>query len=305
MDYTIGQVHEWPLDKIHVDYEFNVRGPVDPLTCQSLAEDIENTGLIHPIVLREYYGEEKEKTGYSVGLVSGFRRYTAHQLFAADTIQGIVRNMTFEEAKIVNYNENVEREDLSVEQEVEGLRYLSDKFSKKELSKVINKKWAWIRPRLLVSRLPEKIRVMVYANMISLSDAVELYYIEDEGEQILRANDLKKDVRDLEELPRVKQGSSYTRRYMSKTKTELKNLLGHLEYEGIPDKMVFTIIRWALKEITSNDLVEDLRNAFPDYEGSVDDFEISETADLRHARDASFGVMTPDYKYKNSKESNL
>jgi len=71
----------------------------------TLTADIKRNGLLQPILVRP--------VGTRYAVVSGHRRFAACKTLEWKTIDCVVRNLSDEEAYIINLTENIQREDLS------------------------------------------------------------------------------------------------------------------------------------------------------------------------------------------------
>lgn len=119
-------VEEVPLDAILPSRHQNRRfteSPDDAL--MGLARSIESQGVIEPVILRPYRGEEADK---AFELVAGERRWRAAAIACTGTIPAIVRSLTDDEAAIITVTENMEREDLSPLEEADGVATMLDLF---------------------------------------------------------------------------------------------------------------------------------------------------------------------------------
>ena len=99
------EVTSLPLERIRV--VANPRKHFDPSKLDELAANINEHGLIQPILVRV------TKEPYMFELVSGERRFKAHQRLGRLTIKATVRDMSDEEALLYQTAENWQREDLS------------------------------------------------------------------------------------------------------------------------------------------------------------------------------------------------
>src|SRR5690242_13867935 len=79
----------------------------------ALADSMQEYGLQQPISVREVNGR--------FHLTSGLRRFNAAQLLKWSTIPAFVRNVDADQAYVVDLVENLQREDLSPEEEADAL----------------------------------------------------------------------------------------------------------------------------------------------------------------------------------------
>ncbi len=109
-----------PLAQVHPDPN-NPRKEFDPGQLQELAASIREIGLEQPITVRP--------DGDRYILIAGERRYLAHLLLEAATIQAIIRSdVTAEDAGLRQVVENLQRADLNPMDEARGFRSAMERF---------------------------------------------------------------------------------------------------------------------------------------------------------------------------------
>ncbi|MFA5572810.1 MAG: ParB N-terminal domain-containing protein [Candidatus Bathyarchaeia archaeon] len=98
------------IKDIFVDFFWNSRGLILPETCYGLASDIQENGLLSPIMVRY---PEADETTKKYCLVYGHRRLTAVALNQEKKILALVhKTMTKKQAQHANIVENIDREDI-------------------------------------------------------------------------------------------------------------------------------------------------------------------------------------------------
>lgn len=176
MQHEIDKIYQIDLTSIYADVSFNSRGLFNPDTCKSLSQDIEQKGLIHPILLRERPEEELTcQPDRPYALVTGFRRFEAFKLLKRDSIPATFKDLNIKDAFLLNISENLERLDISLEREVMLVSELLEKgFTKSEICKSLNKKPYWISTRASISRLNDRIKSLVFSGEIPISLAIDI-----------------------------------------------------------------------------------------------------------------------------------
>ncbi len=101
----------------------NNRTVFDPTDLAELAESIRQHGLIQPITVRPWGGEDTYQ------LVAGERRWRAVQLLDWATIPAIVRELTDPQARAITLVENTHRKDVDPIDEARGYRAYMDEFA--------------------------------------------------------------------------------------------------------------------------------------------------------------------------------
>ena len=99
------KVMELPINELHEfkNHPFKIRQDEDML---KLIESVEENGVILPILVRP----SPYEVGYEV--ISGHRRIKASEINGLNTVTGIVRDLTDEQATIVMVDSNIQRENI-------------------------------------------------------------------------------------------------------------------------------------------------------------------------------------------------
>lgn len=150
-----------------------VPNPLQPRThmdrerIKELSQDIKENGLLQPIIIRP--------KGETFEIVCGHRRYEAHKLIDAKTIQCIIQEMDDFNALLTAVRENKQREDLSPFDEARTYqKFLDMGISQRKLAKLLNISQTKISQALAMSRLPECVERAVISQLITLTHAQEL-----------------------------------------------------------------------------------------------------------------------------------
>lgn len=172
-------VYHIPLKEIYCDDNFNCRGAVTLESVRSLAESIEARGLDSPITVMHY-----NQDGYKYRIVSGHRRYTAHKFLKRDTIEAFVKEGEYSEldAYIANLEENIERRDLNIVQEAEGLRNIAKTgMSTKDMATKLRKSVRWVDLRIGLLALPKDIQGYAELGLIKTEEIENLINLRRSG----------------------------------------------------------------------------------------------------------------------------
>lgn len=172
-----------PMVDILLDSDFNCRGLISPVSVAELANDIKAKGLMAPVTVAPL--KEKRinpKTGhvYVYKLIAGHRRFTAHIVNEAKTINCFIRVEMADElkARIFNLAENVQRSDLSFMQEARALQKLLDLgLSEQAMGKELSKTRGWIQKRILTLKLPKPAQEAIEAGFVKQTQINDLYTI--------------------------------------------------------------------------------------------------------------------------------
>jgi ParB/RepB/Spo0J family partition protein len=147
-----------PLREIWADEHFNCRGEIQPQDVAELAIEIKHHGLQNPILVRPLIPSDGV---HKYVIISGFRRFAAHLLNRAETIEAEIRyGVDDVQATILNLTENLVRRDLNVMQEARALDRLTGRMSmsQERLAKMLGKSLKWVQVRLWALELEPEIQ---------------------------------------------------------------------------------------------------------------------------------------------------
>ncbi len=152
------QVKEIKLSEI-APSALNPRKTFDEAELKELAQSIESNGLIQPVTLRKYNGEDGKK--YEI--VCGERRFRAVTMLGLETIQAVVKDLDDKQAFACMVIENLQRKDIDPMEEAQALKHLFNKgaVSVKEIAKMLGKSQSFVVNRIQLNNiLPEFVQLM-------------------------------------------------------------------------------------------------------------------------------------------------
>lgn len=110
-----------------------------------LAASMNEIGQITPVVLDTRNG-----------LIAGYRRLAAAKELGWEEIDAVVREGDEKENKVVNLIENMNRENLTLWEEIQGIRdVFGSEASQSEIARRLSKSRPWVEPRVKVWELPQ------------------------------------------------------------------------------------------------------------------------------------------------------
>jgi len=187
-----------PLDKI----DPNPRQARSELgNIEELMESIKTKGVLEPILVRA--------KGDRFEIIAGERRYIASRNLGLKEIPCIEMDVEEQEAMEISLIENLQRKDLDIFEEADGLKALMSMYgySHQEIADKIGKARSTITEIISVSRIPLNLREKLkQAGISSRSTIIELAKIEDEASMEKMANQIierrltRSDTRDLTKL---------------------------------------------------------------------------------------------------------
>jgi ParB family transcriptional regulator, chromosome partitioning protein len=151
---NLPRIIELDLDKVQANPN-QPRQFFDEVSLQELADSIEATGLLQPILVKIIQALDGISGMYEI--VAGERRYRAHKLLGKTTIAAVIANGNTDEIAIV---ENVQREDLKPMELAESLDRLmhTHGYTQDMVAKVIGKARSTVTELLSLNKLPEAIK---------------------------------------------------------------------------------------------------------------------------------------------------
>jgi ParB family chromosome partitioning protein len=198
-----------PIDRI----DPNPRQPRSELgDIQELMESIKTKGVLEPILIRS--------KGARFEIIAGERRYFASKNLGLKDIPCIQMDVNDQEAMEISLIENLQRKDLDIFEEADGLKALINlyDYSHQDIAERIGKSRSTITEIISVSRIPSELRQMIKSAAItSRSTIIEIAKIDDLNtmakavETIIERKLTRSDTRDLTKLIKDKAQGEETK----------------------------------------------------------------------------------------------
>ena len=252
-------VFSLPVSEMFYDADFNCRGAFTLQSVEELAQSIDELGLQFPVVVQpaeEVEGFEQE--GFRWRLIVGHRRFRAVTTFLKWTeIPATVwSGLTDRQARLFNFTENLERQDLNVLEEARALgRLFPEGASLRAAARELKRHTRWVQARFRLLKLPEEVQVKVAAGTLSLVDMEAVTQFEASEEQIKAAKDIARAKRRGRHPSETKPGRSFRYR---KTKAQINRMIAKLMEHGL-DGLTTRALAWAAGSISDDDFEEDIR----------------------------------------------
>lgn len=139
---AISSVKLVPL--VLIDIEPQVRTISDDDSIRELANDITTRGLLQPVLLNPH--------GNRFTLIAGERRVRACRLAGLSDIPALITKASQADALLMQLAENIQRENLHLQDEVNAIRLLHDSLkSVQAVADTVKKSPAWVSKRLALS----------------------------------------------------------------------------------------------------------------------------------------------------------
>jgi len=171
------------MSDINVDGAFNNRDHIASSSVVELMSSIETQGLIQPIVVR-YFINDEETFGKKYDLVAGFRRYKAISMLDDPLVKAVIKDgLTKNEALFLNVSENINRKQLSIQEESEALMKiieLNPADTEKTICRKLSITRGWLQPRLMLGKLPDAVKELAHEGWIGALSIRDLHsFIDD------------------------------------------------------------------------------------------------------------------------------
>jgi ParB/RepB/Spo0J family partition protein len=251
------------LKRIYFDTEFNTRGEFTFEQVSMLAEQIEEIGLIHPIVVRPV----DDKPGYDLSIVCGFMRYRAHELIKKPTIKCLVRRgLTEQEAMLINIWENLERKSYTLLEEARSVKKVFPDALKpggsslRHMMKVYKRDTKWIARRLALLNMPEEVQAFAHSGRLSENKLDLLIKLKFPTEQIAAVQTYEDAYEEQDEtgklgmIPKKYRPKTYKNRPNTDAIIRMMAKMLSVGIVGIGPKMG----AWFIGEISDSDLIKEI-----------------------------------------------
>ena len=252
-------VFSLPVSEVFYDADFNCRGQFTLASVEELAQSIDESGLQFPMVVQpveEVEGFEQE--GFRWRLIAGHRRFRAVATFLkwTEVPATVWSGLTDRQARLFNFTENLEREDLNVLEEARALgRLFPEGTSLRAVARELKRHTRWVQARFRLLKLPEEVQIKVAAGTLSLVDMEAVARFETPEEQIKAANDIAGAKRRGRHPSETKPGRNFRYR---KTKAQINRMIAKLMEQGL-DGLTTRALAWAAGSISDDEFEEDIR----------------------------------------------
>jgi ParB family chromosome partitioning protein len=257
-----------PITKIEPNPK-QPRSEIGDLT--ELADSIKQRGVLEPILVTP-------KADGTWMIIAGERRWRAAQLAGLTEIPCIELNVTEQEAAEIALIENLQRKDLTVWEEVDGLAALVHKFgyTHEEVAKKIGKSRTSVTEALAIASLPSKIRQRCKElNITSKSILLQVARQFDEASMIAFLRKLSEQVADKgkisrDEAKKLSKQLIYEdkSKEISKDSTSIQNKsqrkklnLQHLCFSYLTEKKVLVEVKSEGASIKKEEVIHSLEEA--------------------------------------------
>ncbi len=158
---------------------FQPRQEINEAALNELADSIQVSGLLQPIVVRQNHG--------SYQLIAGERRWRAVQRLEWAKIPAVVKDVDDKTLLTLALIENLQRDQLSAVEEAVSYQRLIDEFgvTQAEVARLVGRDRSTVANALRLLKLPDEVRAMLHQGALSVGHARALLSLAD-SRQIVR-----------------------------------------------------------------------------------------------------------------------
>ena len=158
--------------------KYQPRKDMDPESLTELSESIKQQGLIQPIIVRRIGDHVYE-------IIAGERRWQAAKLAGLNTVPCLVKELTDRNAMIISLIENIQREDLNIIEEAEGLNRLVNELSltHEAVADILGKSRSSVTNLLRLNSLAEKTKELLRSGDLEMGHARALLSLHGETQE--------------------------------------------------------------------------------------------------------------------------
>ncbi len=192
---------------------------------RSLAESIEENGLMQPVVVRK-----ADDGGYEI--ISGERRFRAMKLLGYQKIPVIIKEVDSDRQMLaMALIENLQRENLNPIEEALGYKRLMDesRLTQQEVSKVVSKSRVHVTNTLRLLKLEQEIIEAIEENRISAGHGRALLSIGDKAARLSLLGRIEREGLSVRELEKISSQRSVKKRSGATSPREKSPEIAHFE----------------------------------------------------------------------------
>lgn len=250
------KVHKIELSKILADASFNCRGTIAPIDVVDLAKDIEQDGLQNPIIVQHI-----EEGDYDFRIISGHRRFTAFRVLKKEKIPAFIRDeLTEVQARILNLNENLQREELDFMQEARAIEKLKNLgVTQEDCAAQLKKSRTWVQVRFYALELPPEIQEEIALGFISQADIHEIRRLPNKEAMYEAVRNIKDAVNTGKRKPTVADAAGHkVNRKKIRGKNEIFDMQAQIHeiFEG--NNIITKTFAWCAGEIDDREFHENV-----------------------------------------------
>lgn len=253
------EIKDLLIEEIFEDVNLNCRGAIIPLDVVDLARSIERNGLLQPITVQPFTSKDNPKIKYRI--IVGHRRFTAFQVLKRNTIPAIVKvGLSEVQARILNFQENLERKNLNIMQEALTISKFKDAgYTMKEVGNLLNVSMGWVQIRYNLLSLEPKIQEAAAAGFLTQNHIKDLYSMPNsearfEAVKRIKESKLKGEKKSIE--IKKKKYNPLVRR--ARDRAAIYDMTGFI-LDTLGESLATKALGWAAGELSDLELYRDMK----------------------------------------------
>jgi ParB/RepB/Spo0J family partition protein len=273
-DYeVVGNTYLIPLSDIYVDPEFNCRGNFTPQEVYQLGQSINQEGQYIPVIIQPISDmsiDQRPTTDqWKFRLIAGHRRYMAIEYWTSkkEILCHIIYGLNYQQARALNFTENLQRQDLNMLEEAHAIVRMYDKENPKTIAKWIGQSTRWVQARLALLQLPEFIQKKAASGRLSQYDIEILAHVlPDQIELVYQKLITKQGKKEFKSIIRRKSGHNRRARGRKEIEKMIAFVYTYFKFCNLNNdskNFVTSALAWAAKGISSREFIE-RRLGFPE-----------------------------------------
>lgn len=246
-----------PIDEIYSDDEFNCRGKIAPIDVVGLAKSIDENGLNAPITVQPWDKIPDKK----YRIVAGHRRYKAHQVLKRTTIECVIKvGLTEFQARVINLEENLKRQDLNLIQEARSINhFFIAGMREADIAREIGMSRGWVQVRIMALQLPPEIQNEIIAGFIAQEQIREISSLPSKEKQYQAVKFLKEAKLRGEKRPLITKLKKQKPLQKKKRNEQEIAYMQDVVREAVGNNLTTRFAAWANGVITSFEFYRDLQ----------------------------------------------
>lgn len=243
-----------PVEQIYVDQAFNCRDAFSERSIGPLARSIEEHGLQFPVIVAPRPGPIPYR------LIAGFRRRAACVgVLKWKTIPASIRyGLSEGQLRVLNFTENLERNDLNVLEEAHAIsKLMRNGESVRSIAAAIKREQRWVRVRLRLLQMPKEVQELAVDCRFGETALEVLWQRKTPDSQVKAARSLaearRKGIKEYHQAAGVQH--TFKRR---RSKKELQTMAAKMLEAGL-DGVGPRALAWAAAAISDDELWQDVQ----------------------------------------------
>lgn len=253
------EVREVLLEEIFEDVQMNCRGVIVPIDVVDLAKSIDRNGLMQPIAIQPFTKPDDPKIKYRV--IVGHRRLKAFVVLKKQSIPAVIKlGLSEVQARVLNLQENLERQNLNILQEARSIAKFKDAgYTMQEVAKMLNVSTGWIQVRYNLLSLEPEIQEEAARGFLTQTHIKELYSLPNKEMRFEAVKAIKESkLRGEKKTIKIKEKKRNPLVKKPRQRDEIFDMVGFI-LETLGESFATHCLGWASGECSDLELYRDMK----------------------------------------------